>query len=225
MLNNLKNESGFSLMELLVAVAIIGIVSTGIYKVFDVQNRVFAGEQKVTHNLANARVIVDILSSFVRLIGYDPQETGISTFGLKDSTESFTNTSMTSNTSLFFTKDANEDGTLNLDTGERVGLKFDSANNILQYAITDSTTGAITWINKWHNITAFSLSYIYEDGTSSTGTANLPSDSVTNHTYDKVMAIVIDITTRSESVHNLTMAYDTETISSTVLLRNRPIAN
>jgi prepilin-type N-terminal cleavage/methylation domain-containing protein len=219
----IHGRKGFTLVEVLVTIVIVGIVSTATFKIFDAQSKIYSGEQKVSHNILGARILMAVISKYVRSIGHDPQETGGSVFGLKDST--FGTSPITSNTSIYFTKDDDADGVLDKNSSEMVALNFDSANSVVQSASIDASGKIAQWHDRWMNVTSFSVDYVYEDGTSSSGTTNLPDNTVSNHTFDKVTAVVVTLTTRSEKPHDLTKTFSFETISSTVLLRNRKIAS
>jgi len=219
----IHGKKGFTLVEVLVAIVIVSIVSTYTFKIFDVQSKIYSGEQKVSHNIMDARILMALISRYVRSIGYDPQETGGDVFGLKDS--AFGASKITSNTSIYFTKDNDANGALASDSSEMIALNFNSSTSAVQSAEIDGSGQVSLWRDRWLNVTSFSVDYVYEDGTSSSGTTNLPDNTVTNHTFDKVTAIVVTLTTRSENLHDLTKTYSFETIESTVLLRNRKIAS
>jgi len=223
MFTTIHERKGFTLIEILVTIVIVGIVSTATFKIFDTQSKIYSGERKVSHNILNARILMALISKYVRSIGYNPQEIGGDVFGLKDST--FGTGPITSNTSLYFTKDGNGDGVLNSDDSEMIALNFNSAKSAVQSADIDASGQISQWRDRWLNVTSFSVDYIYEDGTSSSGTTNLPDNTVSNHAFDKVTAVVVTLTTRSEKPHDLTKTFSFETISSTVLLRNRKIAS
>jgi len=223
MFKMIRGRKGFTLIEVLVTMVIVGIVSTATFKIFDAQSKIYSGEQKVSHNILDARILMALISQYVRSIGYDPQETGGDVFGIKDS--AFGSGPITSNTSIYFTKDDDADGVLDNNSSEIIGLNFNAANSAVQSADIDANGQISQWRDRWLNVTSFSIRYVYEDGTLSSGTTDLPDNTVSNHAFDKVIAIIVDLTTRSEKPHDLTKTFSFENISSTVLLRNHKIAS
>ncbi len=219
MFEKVHNQKGMTLIELLAAVALTSMIGLVTVQVFSSQNKLYSGERYISRNISHTRIIIDALAKNIRQIGYNPMETDGNVFGIKDSTGSFTTNAITSNTSLYYTEDDDEDGVLDTNMNEKVSISYDSVNNILRLGDIDNV-GAITWANKWPNVTAFSISYIYSDGTSSSGTTDLPDNTTSNHTYSLIMAIVVSVTTRTEEIHTLTGSYVEETVESTVLLRN-----
>lgn len=220
----LKNEKGLSLVEMLVAISISSIVALFIFSVFNTQQKLFAGEQKVTEMQSSARLAMTELTRKIRLIGYDPEEAGVSVFGLTNSSFSTLATAaITTDQAIYYTADLDED-------------KLLGANETFAYRLNGTDLegqigGAATWRTVSRNITnancfpaianpSFSISYVYADGTISSGAVNLPSNATANRNFQDVRALIITVTARSDTPHNLTKQYACESVSSTVMLRN-----
>lgn len=75
-----KEERGFSLVELLVAMAISGIILGSLYSVFIIQNKTLKIQEQITEMVENVRAAVDLISREIRMAGYNP--TGASFTGL-----------------------------------------------------------------------------------------------------------------------------------------------
>lgn len=73
---NNTSERGFSLVELLVAIAIFGLVTGSIYSSFGTQNRIYHAQEKVAAIQQNLRAAMYILESEIRMAGYDPERAG-----------------------------------------------------------------------------------------------------------------------------------------------------
>lgn len=65
-----KAEAGFTLVELLIAMAISGIMLGSMFSFFIVQRRYLAAQEQVTEMLQNARAAMDMVVEDVRLAGY-----------------------------------------------------------------------------------------------------------------------------------------------------------
>ncbi len=110
------NRSGFTLVEILVTMVIIGIISTGVYNVFRVHNIMAAKQDEMTHMQQELLSIIAIMADDLRMCGYDPVPDG-ATFGFVNGTNS---------TSFFCTSDRNGNGVLdaNNTNPEHLGYRF-----------------------------------------------------------------------------------------------------
>jgi len=69
-------EEGFTLVELLVAMAISGIVIIGIYTIQSSQQKSYALQEQITVTQQNLRAAMYFITSDVRMAGCDPMDTG-----------------------------------------------------------------------------------------------------------------------------------------------------
>ena len=67
----IKNEKGFSLLEVLIAVLITGIVTSSILQVYVTQHKNYMTQDDITNIQQNARASIDELSRQIRLAGFD----------------------------------------------------------------------------------------------------------------------------------------------------------
>ena len=65
------NKKGLSLIELLVALAICGIVVAGAYRFFITQTRAYAVQDQLIEAQQNVRLAMEILLTDLRMAGYD----------------------------------------------------------------------------------------------------------------------------------------------------------
>lgn len=237
MIARVKNQSGYSLTEMLVTIAIASVIGLAIMQIFSANSKLFSAEKNTSRAVTSARIIMDELTRTTRMLGYNPSEVSGGKYWLywvngdctASSSLSFTSATILTNTAFFFTRDWNGNGAAVADynTYERVGFCFDSTNSILKMATIDATTGKINgWVNKYRNVTAFTVDYIYDDGYTS-ATAGLPNPAAAVYNYKAVAAVVISLTARSEKKHEAASGlystsggYFTETVSSTIGLRN-----
>ena len=64
--------AGFSLVELLIAMAIGLVVLSAMYSVFTIQNKTFSKQEQIVEMQQNARAAMDMMSREIRMAGYDP---------------------------------------------------------------------------------------------------------------------------------------------------------
>lgn len=71
MIDRLKQVRGASLLEMLVALAITGVVTLAVFKAYITQHRLYIVQEDVTDIQQNARAAIDELTRHVRMAGYD----------------------------------------------------------------------------------------------------------------------------------------------------------
>ena len=69
---HLKNSAGFTLIEILIAMAISGMVMTGIYQAYVQQMRVNNTQNQVVDMQQSVRVAMYFMEREIRLAGLDP---------------------------------------------------------------------------------------------------------------------------------------------------------
>jgi prepilin-type N-terminal cleavage/methylation domain-containing protein len=94
----LKKNSGFTMVEVLVAVLISVIVMTAIWSTFQIQQRSYAAQEHVAAMQQNLRAGMHLMANDIRIAGYDPKPSR--NFGI---------TNMGSDT-ITFTMDIDGDG-------------------------------------------------------------------------------------------------------------------
>lgn len=135
-----SGNRGFTLIELLVAMFVSGILMAAVYKIYIAHQRAYTAQLAVTEMQQNLRVVVNLLSSDIRMAGY--QDTGTTNAGI-----------VSWNPDLFsFTADLNDDGVLG--AGEYIAydtyVSATSGNPVLG-RITSSSPIAVSNIlgNHW----------------------------------------------------------------------------
>lgn len=125
------NKRGFTLVELLVAMGISGIVMTGIYTLYYSQQRSYAAQEQVAAMQQNLRAAMYVMEREIRMAGYDPTGSGnfgITDIGLKDIDD---NLDVNGNSSLELT----------IDRPPSNGA-LGAGNETVYYCIYDSPVGA-----------------------------------------------------------------------------------
>jgi type IV pilus assembly protein PilW len=72
MSNTLRKSSGVTLTELLIALALTGIVSGAIYNIFISQGRAYTIQSEVAEMQQNLRAGIFMMEREIRMVGYDP---------------------------------------------------------------------------------------------------------------------------------------------------------
>jgi type IV pilus assembly protein PilW len=179
--NKRKRMAGFTLVELLITMVVSGLIMTGVYSAYVAQQRTATAQEQVTEMQQNIRAAMMILSSDLRMAGFDPTKKAKAEF--VDSTgTSFSNgaspetlTAVASSAAqIAFTTDLDEDGSIdeqvedvngdgNKDMSEMEQVAYRlNGTNLQRYS---TTTGIITWQTIAENIEAIEFSYLDEDGT------------------------------------------------------------
>jgi len=164
----MKNEKGFTITELLIAMLIGGIVMAAAYSSFISQQKSYQTTESVSFLQQNLRASMYFISKDLRMAGFNPGKE-----------LSFGFTSITAN-SVTFTMDSNENNTL--DTGETITYDIDS-NNLRRNAGAGAQPIA-------DNITSMVIEYFDLNGNETTVVGNVRSVSVTlaasdgDHTRD-----------------------------------------
>lgn len=69
------NRNGFTLVELMIVVALSGVVLSAIYSLFQTQQRSYIIQEDVSEMQQEIRSAMEIMSRELRNAGHDPQKT------------------------------------------------------------------------------------------------------------------------------------------------------
>jgi len=184
------SKKGFTLIELMVAMAVAGIVLMAIYSAYQTQSAINRTQTVVLNMQQNIRGAMYLLESEIRSAGYEQNATG--TFGITDIRFRDINNALNlnGNSSITFTSDLNNDGAI--DTNETFSFSiFDypatTPDGILDLARDNGAGRQIIA----ESIQALFLAYAYDndgDGrldTSANGNIIWAFDSVNNNSLDR----------------------------------------
>jgi type IV pilus assembly protein PilW len=123
------DERGFTLVELLVAMALLGIAMTAIYAAYFSQQKSYVVQTQVVAMQQNLRAAMHMMTSDIRMAGYDKENAG--SFGLVSPLPD--GQGAVNATNIAFTLDFDQDGNLdNLTDTEMIAYRLNN-NNIEKY--------------------------------------------------------------------------------------------
>lgn len=125
----LQTDNGFTLVELMIALAVGGIVMAAVMTSFLSQHNVYLAQDEVVEMQQNARVVLDMLTRDIRTAGYNPS--GKANAGIVTFTQG----------RLGFTQDLDGNGTLDITpktTVEVITYGFASAYDADTNGIVDA---------------------------------------------------------------------------------------
>jgi len=174
----MKNNRGFTLVEMMIAVAIFGIVMTGVYQTYDSQQKTYIKKDQVIDMQQNHRTAIYFLGQELRMAGYDP--TGDANMG---------SSTATTITSPGFTKAGIHEFEITMD--QDGDMTIAGTNETIRYALSNDDDGDgisdsidADWVNSGaecnlgretggagglqpvaNNIDAVEFLYVLKDGT------------------------------------------------------------
>ncbi len=153
---NIYNR-GFSLIELLVALAMSSVVLAGIYIAYRTQAGSYITQQMVVDMQQDARSAMYYMQRSIRMSGFDPQGTGAMGFVANFSTPYDESGATTDAENIAFIIDDDEEGDIDPSNAELIAYRLD--NNRLQWL-----TAPNNWEDIAENIDALNFVYLDEAG-------------------------------------------------------------
>ena len=194
---HIRSEQGFSLVEMLLAMAIGSIVMAAIVNMFVNQRKAYAIREQVTEMQQNARTGIDYLVRELTMAGYDPA--GTSGAGIVAATAN----------SIQFTMDISKNGVIEAEENVTFLLYDDGADDDLD--LGRRVNGVTELIAE--NIQALSLRYTLADGT----TTDTPADP------SQIRGIDVSLIARtkySDANFPYNQGYRNQTLNASIQVRN-----
>lgn len=227
-----NRERGFTLVELLIYVAMFSLVLTGMYSLFITNTRSYTSQENTMVMTQDLRATMQLMVTEIRMAACDPTEVG--GIGFVDNADDRYDTDANS---IHFTRDitgGDTDGIDNdndgsVDETDEVffgdGDTNDSHEDINYYLYTSNgiqklgrrTGGAGSPQPVAENITSLTLSYLFEDGDQ--GTPNETDGDTTNDLAD-IRSVQVSVTGETADVDPITGQTKQRTVTTWVKVRN-----
>jgi type II secretion system protein J len=150
-----RNNSGYTLIEIMLVMAIFSIVLGGIYTVFTSVNRSCTNNEVSAEVMQHMRTGIEFMEQDIRMAGLD-------SLGSADAGFEWVVSTYPSQTGLRFTADHNDDGVINDTDFERITYRYDAGNQRLEQCLYEGTA-AEDWDTVAENVINFQFSYFDED--------------------------------------------------------------
>ena len=184
-------ENGFTLIELMLSIAISGIVLAAITATFISQSRSYDAQAQINGMQQGARAAMDIITREVRMAGYNTNST-LTFDGITYDT-----------TQIRVRANLNGDGDTG-DTNEDIIYAHDAGNDLINRT-AGATTEALV-----ENIETFTFQYLDESGAATTTTAAIRQVQIT----------ITAITSKPDPNYTPNGGYRTFTLTSLITPRN-----
>ncbi|MDD2317834.1 MAG: prepilin-type N-terminal cleavage/methylation domain-containing protein [Desulfobacterales bacterium] len=208
--NKLFLPKGFTLIELMIGMAVGLVLLAAVYSVFLVQNKELRNQEQITEMQQNARMAMEMMSRDLMMAGYGPSTltrcTGTTpTTKPASSPYSCLGIVVANINFVSLSADLNGNGVLT-DAGENLTYdRYESPTGSGNYALGRTSNGTKNPVVD--NVSALTFTYYKADGT------------VTDD-LSLIRNIKISITTRTANVDPSTGNYREFTLTSTVTPRN-----
>lgn len=210
-----KKNRGFTLVELLIYIALFGVLSTFVYNLFIHNFKTHSSQQSTMAMTQDLRASLGLMVRELRMAGYDP--TGAGGIGFVGDADDRYNTDANS---IHFTTDVTDTA----GTGNPDGLT-DGPNEDINYYLYASdgiqklgrrTAGGVPQPVA-ENIAALTFTYTFADG--GTGVPD-ETDGDTTNDLDDIRSVQITVTGETAENDPLTKQKKTKAHTTTVKIRN-----
>jgi len=201
------NTTAFTLIEVLMAMVIVGVVIGAIYAVFISSNRSYHTQDSAAEAQQRVRVGIDFMVRDIRMVGLDPLRSATDPHpldsdgaGIKEAAAS----------KIRFTSDIDMNGVIdNPKNQERVTYEYDAANRRLRRCLYEGT-GSQSWRTLIENVGVLQFTYLDADG-------NDLGDPVAAADLADIRTVVISMSVEGEGALGGTI---TRTLNTRVSCRN-----
>ena len=142
-----NNNKGFTLIEILVALALTGIVLGAIYTAYQSQQKTYIMQESIAEMQQNLRAAMYLMTQEIRMAGYDTR--GTANAGIETANAS----------EIKFTKDLDGDGSIDSGNSEEITYSLYTADGIQKLGRKNPTLNRPVALN----IDALNFVYLDED--------------------------------------------------------------
>ncbi len=144
------DKKGFSLIEIMVAIAIMSILSIAMMKTYTGFTRVYTTQEVAAGAQQDLRAALNIMTQDIRMAGFDPTDSD--NFGVEVATA----------TNIRITSDTDIDGVVDQSNFERITYNLNAGTNQLQQILYQGTASESTQ-PVVDNVTNLTFTYLAED--------------------------------------------------------------
>jgi prepilin-type N-terminal cleavage/methylation domain-containing protein len=185
-----RTEQGFTIIELLIGLAMTGVIFGAVCSFLIVQRRTHAAQEQTTHMVQRARAAMDLMGYELQMAGYNPRRVAFEGISYHTS-------------QLEFRADLNGNGTT-AEAEETINYTYDATQRRL---LRDAGTGVEPLSD---HIQAFMWEYLDANGTPTTAAANIR----------QIRLAITTRTAKSDPLYQSNGGYRTYTLTSVITPRN-----
>ena len=193
-----RKEHGFTMVELLVAITMLGVVMAAVYTLYKTQQESYVAQDQVVEMQQNVRASLYQMARDFRMAGFNrlraPNVGGF----VAQLPDDGTGTTTTNSTNVAFTIDQDSNGVIDVNADdEQIAYRLDAATSALQkFRVSDDT-----WQTVADNISALDFVYLDPSGTDITANVIANPTSIyasTNLPYiDSIRSVELSLVART----------------------------
>jgi len=194
--HNSRKEHGFTLVELLVAMAMTAVVMAAVYTLYKTQQDSYIAQDQVVEMQQNVRASLYQMARDMRMAGFNPQRAPNVGGFVTQLPDDGSGTTTTNETNIAFTIDQDSNGVIDVDANdEQIAYRLDT-NRLEKFRVSDDT-----WQTVADNISAVDFVYLDPSGTDITASviANPTAQYATTNLpfIDSIRSIEMSIVART----------------------------
>jgi len=189
-----NSNDGFTIIELLIAIAIMGIIISALFSFSIAQRKYFSVQTQISEMTQNTRAAMDMIGGELSMAGYRPSDATPVFFGIPYSTSQ-----------LQILAEFNADNDRD-DTYENITYTYDSSEK--QIKRNTNTGGGNQTFSE--NIQSFTFEYLDAQGNPTTTTANIR----------QIRLTITGRTSKPDHLYTTNSGYRTYTLTSLITPRN-----